>query len=63
MSVSEAFGRIKAAFERRGQRIEDIDAAIAAHAIAHGAILVSTDTSDMNRVPDVVLEDWRQPIR
>lgn len=32
--VSEHFGAIKAALERKGQRIEDFDAAIAAHALA-----------------------------
>ncbi len=33
-AVSDAYGRIKAALERRGRRIEDFDAAIAAHAVA-----------------------------
>jgi tRNA(fMet)-specific endonuclease VapC len=32
--VSESFGSIKAALERQGRRIEDFDAAIAAHALA-----------------------------
>jgi tRNA(fMet)-specific endonuclease VapC len=32
-AVSERFGHVKAALERRGQRIEDFDAAIAAHAL------------------------------
>jgi tRNA(fMet)-specific endonuclease VapC len=33
-AVSEQFGLIKAALERKGRRIEDFDAAIAAHALA-----------------------------
>ena len=33
-AVSHAYGRIKARLERRGERIEDFDAAIAAHALA-----------------------------
>jgi predicted nucleic acid-binding protein len=36
-AVSHAFGRVKGILERRGTRIEDFDAAIAAHALATGA--------------------------
>jgi tRNA(fMet)-specific endonuclease VapC len=56
--VSEAFGRIKAALERKGSRIEDFDAAIAAHALAASAVLVSANLDDMVRVPGLVVEDW-----
>lgn len=33
-SVSDHFGAVKATLERRGRRIEDFEAAIAAHALA-----------------------------
>ena len=56
--VSEAFGRIKAALERRGQRVEDFDAAIAAHAAATGATLVTANVRQMTRVPGLRVEDW-----
>lgn len=56
--VSEAFGTIKAALEKKGQRIEDFDAAIAAHALARGAVLVTANLDDMARVPGLVVEDW-----
>src|SRR5262245_919405 len=39
--VSRRFGIIKAALERKGQRIEDFDAAIAAHAGEPGVTLVT----------------------
>ena len=58
--VSQTYGRIKAALERRGTRIEDFDAAIAAHALALGAILVTADLDHMTRVPGLRLEDWSQ---
>jgi tRNA(fMet)-specific endonuclease VapC len=61
--VSRAFGRIKAALERHGQRIEDFDAAIAAHALALDATLVTANLGRMIRVPDLNVEDWRRPIR
>jgi tRNA(fMet)-specific endonuclease VapC len=56
--VSHAYGRIKSTLERKGTRIEDFDAAIAAHAVALGAILVTTNAGHMRRVPGVRLEDW-----
>jgi tRNA(fMet)-specific endonuclease VapC len=57
-TVTDAFGRIKATLEKRGQRIEDFDAAIAAHALAEGIILVTANTSDMARIPGIKLQDW-----
>ena len=56
--VSESFGTIKATLERAGKRIEDFDAAIAAHALARGATLVTANMDDMARVPGLVVEDW-----
>jgi tRNA(fMet)-specific endonuclease VapC len=58
--VSHAYGRIKAALERRGARIEDFDAAIAAHALAANAIVVTANIGHLNRVPGVHFEDWSQ---
>lgn len=57
-AVSAKFGIIKAALERRGQRIEDIDAAIAAHALAEDATLVTANVRHLARVPGVKVEDW-----
>ena len=61
-AVSERFGTVKAALERRGTRIEDFDAAIAAHALAEGAVLVTANLDDMARVPGLKIEDWAQPV-
>lgn len=57
-AVTEAFGMIKASLERKGKRIEDFDAAIAAHALAIGAVLVTANVDDMVRVAGLVVEDW-----
>ena len=57
-AVSHAYGRIKATLERRGMRIEDFDAAIAAHALAIGATLVTANLDHMTRVPGLQIEDW-----
>ncbi len=60
-AVSTAFGEIKARLERKGQPIEDFDAAIAAHAVANAATLVSANVKHMAGVPDLLLEDWLSP--
>jgi tRNA(fMet)-specific endonuclease VapC len=57
-AVSHAYGRIKAVLERRGLRVEDFDVAIAAHAVASGATLVTANAAHMARVPGLQLEDW-----
>jgi tRNA(fMet)-specific endonuclease VapC len=57
-AVSDAFGRIKAVLERSGRRIEDLDAAIAAHALAVQGTLVTANVEQMIRVPGLSVEDW-----
>ena len=57
-AVSQMFGRIKATLERRGTRIKDFDAAIAAHALALDATLVTANVDHMIRIPGLLVEDW-----
>jgi tRNA(fMet)-specific endonuclease VapC len=57
-AVSRAYGKVKASLERQGARIEDFDVAIATHALALSAVLVTTDLEHMTRVPDLRVEDW-----
>ncbi len=52
------YGRVKASLERPGTRIEDVDAAIAAHALAFGATLVTADLDHMTHVPGLRVENW-----
>ena len=59
--VSERFGSIKASLEKKGKGIEDLDIAIAAHALAIQGVLVSASTAQMTRVPDLTVEDWGNP--
>lgn len=60
--VSEAFGKIKSTLERKGERIEDFDAAVAAHALAEGCVLVTANLKHMTRVPGLQMEDWSQKL-
>ena len=57
--ISQAFGQTKADLDRRGARIEDFDVAVAAHALALGATLVTDNLAHMQRVPNLRLENWR----
>ena len=59
-AVSQAYARIKATLERRGQRIEDFDAAIAAHALALDATLVTANLGHMTRIPGLRIQDWNR---
>jgi tRNA(fMet)-specific endonuclease VapC len=60
--VSQRFGIIKAALEKKGQRIEDFASAIAAHATGPDAVLVTANLDDMVRVPGLIIEDWSRPL-
>jgi tRNA(fMet)-specific endonuclease VapC len=61
-AVSEAFGRIKATLERKGERLEDFDVAVAAHAVATGSILVTANIKHLLRVPGLEVEDWSKGV-
>ena len=57
--VSRAFGIIKAELDRRRARIEDFDVAVAAHALALQATLVTDDVDHMSRIKSLRIENWR----
>jgi tRNA(fMet)-specific endonuclease VapC len=60
--ISEAFGAIKSGLERKGERIEDFDAAVAAHALAEGCVLVTANLKHTTRVPGLQVEDWSEEL-
>jgi len=57
---SDLYACIRSASDQRGQRIEQFDAAIAAHAMALGATLISKDKG-LARVGGLKLESWDVP--
>ncbi len=58
--VSHHFGEVKADLERRGVRLEDFDVAVAAHALALDATLVTDNLDHIGRVSGLRVENWRQ---
>ena len=52
------YGKICAALQRRGTPIGTMDMLIAGHARAEGAILVTNNTREFERVGGLTLENW-----
>lgn len=57
--ASHRFGLVKAALERAGTPIDDMDVAIAAVALAHGATLITANLAHFKRVPGLRVCHWR----
>ncbi len=54
----DATTQIKVALRLAGTPIGPNDTAITGHAIAAGAVLVTNNTGEFERVPCLTLEDW-----
>ena len=61
-AAARHYGDIRHQLETRGQTIGPNDLQIAAICRANDLTLVSTNTSEFSRVPDLKLEDWTQPV-
>lgn len=53
-----AYGRIRAAMERKGASIGPMDMLIAAQAVARGLVLVTDNLREFRRVPGLHCENW-----
>lgn len=53
-----AYGIIRAALEKSGNIIGNIDMLLAAQAIARNLILVTNSSKEFKRVPNLKIEDW-----
>lgn len=56
--AAQAYGNIRCQLERMGKVIGAMDLLIAAHAVSSGAVLVSQNLCEFQRVPGLKLEDW-----
>ena len=57
-TVGEIYGSLRVHLERAGTSIGNNDLWIAAHALSLGVILVSNNTREFERVPNLALENW-----
>jgi len=53
-----AYGQIRADLEKKGTPIGSMDMLIAAHALSLGIVLVTNNTEEFQRVPNLKIEDW-----
>lgn len=53
-----AYGVLRAALEKQGTPIGPLDTMIAAHALSLGVPLVTNNTREFNRVPELTIVDW-----
>lgn len=58
-AVAEHFGDIRYELEKAGRPIGPFDTQIAAFARAHGCTLVTHNTREFARVPNLSIEDWQ----
>lgn len=58
--VAQHYGRLRAALERNGIPMGNLDMMIAAHALAAQAVLVTNDRV-FRRVKELRIEDWSKP--
>lgn len=52
------YGVLRATLKRQGTIIGNNDLLIAAHARSLSAVLVTNNTREFSRIPDLTLEDW-----
>lgn len=58
LAVAQTYGELRTALERNGTPIGPLDTLIAAHALALNLTLVSNNTREFARVPNLRLENW-----
>lgn len=57
-SDAQAYARIRAALEKKGQAIGPLDLLIAAQALSRDLVLVTENMREFRRVPGLVCESW-----
>ena len=56
--AAQHYGTIRALLKEQGKLIGNNDLLIAAHARSMSAVLVTNNTKEFSRVPDLTLENW-----
>lgn len=56
--ASAAYGYVRAFLEREGKVIGSMDMLIGAHALSLNVIMVTNNTDEFRRIPNLKIEDW-----
>jgi tRNA(fMet)-specific endonuclease VapC len=57
-SAGQHYGQLRAELQRKGSPIGAYDLLIAAQALSLGLTLVTNNTREFRRVPELIVEDW-----
>jgi tRNA(fMet)-specific endonuclease VapC len=57
-SVAKKYAAIRHAVVSKGASVGPLDLMIAAHALAMGIVLITNNTREFSRIPDLRCEDW-----
>lgn len=60
--TAEKYAIIRSFLEKNGQPIGNNDLWIAAHALSLNTIMVTNNTKEFIKVPDLLLENWVNPV-
>jgi tRNA(fMet)-specific endonuclease VapC len=60
--ITQHYGQIRTDLERQGTPIGSMDLLIAAHCISLDATLVTNNTREFNRIPQLKLENWVEKV-
>ena len=58
LDAAIAYGKIRAALEKKGQVIGGMDMQIAAHAMSLGMTVITNNVKEFQRVDGLLLENW-----
>lgn len=54
----DIYAKEKAKLRKTGQLIDDFDILIGASAVAHNMIMVTNNVAHLNRIENIIIEDW-----
>ncbi len=57
-AAAGVYGDVRAGLEAAGTPIGPLDTQIGAHALSRGAVLVTHNTREFNRIPGLAVQDW-----
>ncbi|MEA3467849.1 MAG: type II toxin-antitoxin system VapC family toxin [Thermodesulfobacteriota bacterium] len=57
-NIASHYAELRTELERRGQPIGGNDLLIASHACAMGLIIVTANTKEFTRIPELAVENW-----